>query len=108
MKLSVEDLYAIQKLRRMKGKGRPKPEPLDWFWGNFNESSYRTGGLVRGHRAGMHEKARKTIWGRSYSNVPALIESIELRDLSRANSTRLMLFSMNGTVLRGETNRATP
>ena len=59
MKLSVEDLYAIQKLRRMKGKGRPKPEPLDWFWGNFNESSYRTGGLVRGHRAGMHEKARK-------------------------------------------------
>jgi hypothetical protein len=55
-----------------------------------------------------HRPRSKTIWGRSYSNVPALIESIELRDLSRANSTRLMLFSMNGTVLRGETNRATP
>ena len=40
-------------------KGRPKPDSLDWFWGNFNESSYSNGGLVRGHRAGMHEKARK-------------------------------------------------
>ena len=27
---------------------------------------------------------------------------------SRANSMRLMLFSMNGTLLRRETNRATP